>query len=121
VTARTPLQICGLTGAKRVVGLELCADAVQDAKLNAVANSVTNCQFEVGRAEDTIPKVCAAHLSSTATADSNKVQHEGEGAERKAGAGKQERGQADGAKEVFGSCVAILDPPREGVHWKVIR
>lgn len=106
------------------MGLELCADAVKDAQLNAVANSVTNCQFEVGRAEDTIPKVCAVHLSSIATADaggSTKVKEEGEGAEHKAGAGKQEGGQGGGDKNVFGSCVAVLDPPREGVHWKVIR
>ena len=41
-----------------MVGLELCVDAVKDAQLNAVNNNVSNCEFQVGRAEDTIPKVC---------------------------------------------------------------
>ena len=41
-----------------MVGLELCADAVKDAQLNAVNNNVSNCEFQVGLAEDTIPKVC---------------------------------------------------------------
>jgi tRNA/tmRNA/rRNA uracil-C5-methylase (TrmA/RlmC/RlmD family) len=51
------LCACVWTGAKKVVGLELCGDAVKDAKRNAAANSVSNCEFEVGRAEDTIPQV----------------------------------------------------------------
>ena len=49
--------VCAWTGAKKVVGLELCGDAVKDAKRNAAANSVSNCEFEVGHAEDTIPQV----------------------------------------------------------------
>jgi tRNA (uracil-5-)-methyltransferase len=114
------------------VGLELCADAVKDAKLNAVANAVTNCEFEVGRAEDTIPKVCAAHLpSAPAVKDNQKRDNKGgKGVKTEEGAEKEEEetkaaessgSVTDGEKAQFGSCVAILDPPREGVHWKVIQ
>jgi len=107
------------TGAKKVVGLELCGDAVKDAKLNATANTVSNCSFEVGRAEDTIPKVCAAHLSSAAAAAAERS-GSAAGADGDEGDGKA--GGVDSLdKEAFGSCVAVLDPPREGVHWKVIR
>ena len=117
------------TGAKKVVGLELCGDAVKDAKLNALANNVSNCQFEVGRAEETIPLVCSTHLPSAvaamgdaAAADKHNIK--GKSAEET----KPETAAAIGlgseahkATDEFGSCVAVLDPPREGVHWKVIK
>ena len=92
-----------------MIGLEICADAVKDAQANALENKVTNCEFEVGRAEDTIPRVCAAHLASGQIEGQDDLQ-DGEGG--CLGAGAVER---------FGSCVAVLDPPREGVHWKVIK
>jgi len=112
------IGLCMSGGAKKVVGLELCADAVKDAKLNAVANKVLNCEFEVGRAEDTIPRVCAHHLASVTLppAKNEKKKTDGEEAQ-----------EVDTIKETktdaahFGSCVAVLDPPREGVHWKVIK
>ena len=95
----------------------MCADAVKDAKLNAVANKITNCQFEVGRAEDTIPKVCAAHLLSSEKVDTKM----GGAAGADGGVAGPGGEDAPATRETFGSCVAVLDPPREGVHWKVIR
>ncbi len=53
----------GLTVAKhvkRVVGLELVPQAVEDAKANAALNSVTNAEFVCGRAETTIKQVLAS-------------------------------------------------------------
>ena len=58
--------------------------------------------------QDTIQKVCAAHLASTAKTESAAP------APADVDAAAQSVGQ-------FGSCVAVLDPPREGVHWKVIQ
>lgn len=38
--------------AKRVYGVEIVPEAIEDAKQNAVANGITNVDFEVGKAED---------------------------------------------------------------------
>ena len=45
-------QKCG-----QVLGLELLAQAVNDAKSNAENNGITNCNFFVGKAEDTLSSV----------------------------------------------------------------
>eukprot|EP00049_Salpingoeca_infusionum_P025379 m.18997 g.18997 ORF g.18997 m.18997 type:complete len:652 (+) comp7968_c0_seq1:189-2144(+) len=58
------LDICcgtgtiGLTMAKHVksvIGVEMCVPAVEDAKLNAVRNGVTNATYFAGKAEDVMP------------------------------------------------------------------
>ena len=70
----------------RVVGIEMVADAVEDAKHNAEINGITNAEFIVGKVEDV--------LKST-------------GFDR----------MVAGAKQV----VAVLDPPRAGLHATVLR
>ncbi|PAA87662.1 hypothetical protein BOX15_Mlig029774g2, partial [Macrostomum lignano] len=40
----------------QVVGIELIADAVRDAQLNAQRNGIENASFVCGRAEDTLPR-----------------------------------------------------------------
>ncbi|KAJ1493965.1 hypothetical protein T484DRAFT_1609871 [Baffinella frigidus] len=75
------------TGARKVVGIEMCEAAVQDAKLNASSNNVSNCDFLAGKAEDQITKVIAEYVTPG----------------------------------TFTHCVAVLDPPREGVHNKVLK
>ena len=69
------------------MGIEICAPAVEDAKLNAEQNAVTNCDFLAGKAEDQIAKVIDKYIKPG----------------------------------TFAHCVAVLDPPREGVHLKVLR
>ncbi|XP_071116030.1 tRNA (uracil-5-)-methyltransferase homolog A-like [Haliotis cracherodii] len=88
----TVLDICcgtgtiGLTLAKRVekvIGVEMCQQAVEDAKENAKLNGVTNVRYYCGKAEDVI-----SHMTSSLW-----------------------------SKDV----VAIVDPPRAGLHKKVIK
>uniref|UniRef100_A0A7S4L029 TRAM domain-containing protein n=1 Tax=Guillardia theta TaxID=55529 RepID=A0A7S4L029_GUITH len=79
------IGICIASGARKVIGIELCAPAIEDAKLNAERNKISNCEFLVGRAEDQIDAAISQHVK-------------------------------DGDK-----CVAVVDPPREGLHWKVIK
>ncbi|XP_037850693.1 tRNA (uracil-5-)-methyltransferase homolog A isoform X2 [Chlorocebus sabaeus] len=67
---------------KRVIGVELCPEAVEDARVNAQDNELSNVEFHCGRAEDLVPAL-VSRLAS---------QH----------------------------LVAILDPPRAGLHSKVI-
>ncbi|XP_057599954.1 tRNA (uracil-5-)-methyltransferase homolog A isoform X2 [Hippopotamus amphibius kiboko] len=60
----TVLDVCCGTGTiglalarkvKRVVGIELCQEAVEDARVNALDNEVSNVEFHCGRAEDLVP------------------------------------------------------------------
>jgi tRNA (uracil-5-)-methyltransferase len=43
----------------KVLGLELVAEAVKDAKANAQLNEINNCEFFTGKAEDILPSVLA--------------------------------------------------------------
>ncbi|CAK1580486.1 unnamed protein product [Parnassius mnemosyne] len=87
----TVIDICcgtgtiGLCFAKhcgRVLGLELVAEAVKDAKANAELNGIENCEFYTGKAEEILPSVLA-------------------------------RAGGD-------HLVAVVDPPRAGLHMKAI-
>ncbi|XP_059531913.1 tRNA (uracil-5-)-methyltransferase homolog A isoform X4 [Myotis daubentonii] len=87
----TVLDVCCGTGTiglalarkvKRVVGIELCQEAVEDARVNANNNELSNVEFHCGRAEDLVPALVSKLASQ--------------------------------------KLVAILDPPRAGLHSKVI-
>ncbi|XP_003974754.1 tRNA (uracil-5-)-methyltransferase homolog A [Takifugu rubripes] len=87
----TVLDVCCGTGTigislakrvKRVIGIELCQEAVEDAKVNAKLNGLTNVEFHCGKAEDIFPNILSSIVSSNVT--------------------------------------AIVDPPRAGLHSKVI-
>ncbi|XP_047553277.1 tRNA (uracil-5-)-methyltransferase homolog A isoform X3 [Lutra lutra] len=90
-TESTVLDVCCGTGTiglalaprvKRVVGIELCQEAVEDARVNARDNELSNVEFHCGRAEDLVPTLVSRLASQ--------------------------------------QLVAILDPPRAGLHSKVI-
>ncbi|NBI29866.1 23S rRNA (uracil(1939)-C(5))-methyltransferase RlmD [Chengkuizengella marina] len=42
--------------AKKVYGVEIVKEAIEDAKINAELNGMSNVEFEVGKAEEVIPK-----------------------------------------------------------------
>lgn len=87
----TVLDVCCGTGTiglalarkvKRVIGIEVSQEAVEDARVNACANELSNVEFHCGRAEDLVPALVSRLASQ--------------------------------------QLVAILDPPRAGLHSKVI-
>ncbi|KAM7416378.1 hypothetical protein PAMA_018445 [Pampus argenteus] len=87
----TVLDVCCGTGTigislakrvKKVIGIELCQEAVEDAKVNAKLNGLSNVEFHCGKAEDVFPNILNALVSPNVT--------------------------------------AIVDPPRAGLHSKVI-
>ncbi|KAI4820103.1 hypothetical protein KUCAC02_028095 [Chaenocephalus aceratus] len=87
----TVLDVCCGTGTigislakrvKKVIGIEMCQDAVEDAKFNAKLNGLSNIEFHCGKAEDVFPNILNALVSPNLT--------------------------------------AIVDPPRAGLHSKVI-
>ncbi|XP_055653660.1 tRNA (uracil-5-)-methyltransferase homolog A isoform X2 [Falco peregrinus] len=87
----TVLDICCGTGTigislakkvKKVIGIELCQEAVQDAKVNAQINELSNIEFHCGKAEDIVPSLINILAPQ--------------------------------------NLVTIVDPPRAGLHSKVI-
>ncbi|XP_077378324.1 tRNA (uracil-5-)-methyltransferase homolog A [Festucalex cinctus] len=87
----TLLDVCCGTGTigislakrvKKVIGIELCQEAVEDAEVNAKLNGLSNVEFHRGKAEDVFPNILNALMSPNVT--------------------------------------AIVDPPRAGLHSKVI-
>ncbi|XP_075626368.1 tRNA (uracil-5-)-methyltransferase homolog A isoform X2 [Balearica regulorum gibbericeps] len=67
---------------KKVIGIELCQEAVQDAKVNAQINELNNIEFHCGKAEDIVPSLINVLAPQ--------------------------------------NLVTIVDPPRAGLHSKVI-
>ncbi|XP_063272352.1 tRNA (uracil-5-)-methyltransferase homolog A isoform X2 [Prinia subflava] len=87
----TVLDICCGTGTigislakrvKKVIGIELCQEAVQDAKANAQINELSNVEFYCGKAEDIVPSLMNVLAPQ--------------------------------------NVITIVDPPRAGLHSKVI-
>ncbi|XP_044131523.1 tRNA (uracil-5-)-methyltransferase homolog A [Bufo gargarizans] len=87
----TVLDVCCGTGTigislaktvKKVVGIELCQEAIADAKDNAKINNLNNIEFRCGKAEDIFPTLINFYTAQNP--------------------------------------VAIVDPPRAGLHSKVI-
>ncbi|NP_001279446.1 tRNA (uracil-5-)-methyltransferase homolog A [Callorhinchus milii] len=67
---------------KKVIGIEMCQAAVEDAKVNAELNGITNVEFLCGKAEDLFPTVINSVTSQ--------------------------------------NLVAVVDPPRAGLHSRVV-
>ncbi|XP_041059333.1 tRNA (uracil-5-)-methyltransferase homolog A [Carcharodon carcharias] len=67
---------------KKVIGIEMCQEAIEDAKVNAELNGLSNVEFLCGKAEDLFPTVINSLTSQ--------------------------------------NLVAIVDPPRAGLHSRVV-
>eukprot|EP00962_Isochrysis_galbana_P016713 scaffold4787_cov117-Isochrysis_galbana.AAC.2 len=80
------IGLCMASVAKRVIGIEMNTKAVQDARSNALLNSIPNAEF----------------IASTAEAATRRVLSRLSAAERE-------------------SLVAVVDPPRAGLHNDVIK
>ncbi|XP_060605799.1 tRNA (uracil-5-)-methyltransferase homolog A-like [Ruditapes philippinarum] len=88
----TVLDVCcgtgtiGLTVAKKVtkvIGIEMCTEAVEDAKVNAKLNDISNIKFHCAKAEDVMKDITKSVIGSS-------------------------------------NVVAIVDPPRGGLHSSVV-
>jgi tRNA (uracil-5-)-methyltransferase len=110
----------GLTLAHRVgmvVGIEMNASAVSDANMNADTNGVKNCRFVCGKAEDVIGSLLNEYLDSMEKTDETLVKNDGENVGENV-----EETQIETLKETrFKNIVAIVDPPRVGLHPTVIK
>ncbi|PKI51978.1 hypothetical protein CRG98_027630 [Punica granatum] len=124
----------GLTLAHRVgmvVGIEMNASAVSDAHRNAEINGINNCRFICGKAEDVMGSLLKEYLDvpqkqdepSAESSDKELTSIEKKGSEEQE-SGNQENpsSEAEGAScRQFKNVVAIVDPPRGGLHPTVIK
>ncbi|KAK6163311.1 hypothetical protein DH2020_000175 [Rehmannia glutinosa] len=141
----------GLTLAHRVgmvVGIEMNASAVSDAQRNAEINDIKNCRFVCGKAEDVIGSLMKEYLSlpqkqdeiSDASQNKDSEIKSGEedvssancmiGTEDSANKCSEDENQLEKLctsesgstpMQQFKNVVAIVDPPRVGLHPTVIK
>ncbi|KAL8245478.1 hypothetical protein R6Q59_011736 [Mikania micrantha] len=107
----------GLTLANRVgmvVGIEMNASAVADANRNAEINGINNCRFVCSKAEYVMGSLLKEYL----TKESNS--NIGNKEETNAPEDKSPDAE-DGKMHHFDNVVAIVDPPRVGLHHTVIK
>ncbi|XP_054707728.1 tRNA (uracil-5-)-methyltransferase homolog A-like [Uloborus diversus] len=77
------ISLCLAKAGAKVIGIEMCPEAVENARLNAEKNNLSNVQFMCGKAEDVI-------LNAIKDCDSDEI-------------------------------IAVVDPPRAGLHEKVLK
>ncbi|CAM8879173.1 unnamed protein product [Rhodiola kirilowii] len=124
----------GLTLAHRVgmvVGIEMNASAVSDAQRNAEINGIKNCRFICAKEALTVER---QDMATNGTVNSE----ESPGQEQENGKSLSESLKTDGkdqlkgsihsctggepaSKKIFKNIVAIVDPPRGGLHPTVIK
>ena len=121
--------------AKKVYGVEIIPQAIEDARENAGRNQITNAEFFVGKAEEVLPAFYGGKGGSgSPTAEKECQGADAEGNGRSEGAGKRESASLETAKgnrkaEERGSLareqmrhpdVIVVDPPRKGCDEKCL-
>ncbi|KAK4787959.1 hypothetical protein SAY86_019278 [Trapa natans] len=115
----------GLTLAHRVgmvVGIEVNASAVSDAHRNAEINGIKNCRFVCGKAEDVMGSLLKEYLDVPQKQDGSSNAAEKSLEEQESG--NQENSSLNMGVafcRLFKSVVAVVDPPRSGLHPTVIK
>ena len=108
----------GLTLARsvgKVVGLDIVEDAIRDAEKNSKLNDRTNCEWIAGKAEDTLDVLLKKYGEDVKTVAGNTNEEE-----RSKDEHEEERQQQQKREFLYDDVVAIVDPPRCGLHKKVL-
>ncbi|XP_071711878.1 zinc finger CCCH domain-containing protein 24 [Rutidosis leptorrhynchoides] len=119
----------GLTLAHRVgmvVGIEMNASAVADANRNAEINGIMNCRFVCSKAEDVMGSLLKEYLTTNQDENNDAAI----GIKEEISTNEDVKDESEGNKEDikklnkihhFDNVVAIVDPPRVGLHPTVIK
>jgi tRNA (uracil-5-)-methyltransferase len=117
---------------RKVVGIDIVAAAIEDAKTNAALNGIENCEWVAGRAEETLPNILTRYANRIAPLRIKNVKASKIDAEE---SGDEEEHLTNPVSEVeavakfdressttfdFDDVVAIVDPPRAGLHKNVL-
>lgn len=94
--------------ASKIYGSDICKQAIKDARRNAEANNLQNCDFQCGKAEDLL----SVQVSDARTRWREHVTK-----------AQLEASQTGGEKVEWTPCqfAAVVDPPRAGMHHKALR
>lgn len=113
--------------AKKVYGVEVIPQAIEDARENARRNGITNAEFFVGKAEEVLPAFYHGKGGSTdSEAEKRSCSREREeksgnaGSEIVKGSGKPEAGDAMTREQMRHPDVIVVDPPRKGCDEKCL-
>lgn len=98
--------------AKKVYGVEIVPQAIEDAKENAKRNGITNAEFFVGKAEEVLPEFYAEMSGEALDVAQNKgCVPEGTDVPETGDGETQEPGRAS---DMLHPDVIVVDPPRKG-------
>lgn len=141
------LDICcgtgtiGITIAKKVhkvIGIDIVEGAIKDAKANASLNGITNCEWIAGKAENVLPSILSTYAPLVAPSKrlaATKARYSAPSAEESGSEGEVRTDQNQQSKHEttmhgkvlwssksfsLDEIVAIVDPPRAGLHRNVL-
>lgn len=100
--------------AKKVYGVEIIPQAIEDARENATRNQITNAEFFVGKAEEVLPAFYSGKGGSGSLATGKECQEadaEGNGGLEREGLAREQMRHPD---------VIVVDPPRKGCDEKCL-
>ncbi len=91
------------TKARKVYGVEIVPQAIEDAKNNALRNSLNNAEFFVGKAEEVVPRIY----------DEDMKKAENEPVDSKESSGLSDSASVESVMRINPD-VVVVDPPRKG-------
>ena len=98
----------------KVVGLDIVEDAIRNAEMNSKLNDRDNCEWIAGKAEDTLDVVLRKYGKDVRTVFGNTDE------ERNKEVEEEEEEKKDKQEFLYEDVVAIVDPPRCGLHKRVL-
>ena len=98
----------------KVVGLDIVEDAIRNAEMNSKLNDRDNCEWVAGKAEDTLDVVLRKYGKDVRTVFGNTDE------ERNKEVEEEEEEKKDKQEFLYEDVVAIVDPPRCGLHKRVL-
>jgi len=114
-----------------VLGIEMCESAVEDARVNAARNGVHNAAFICSKAEDVLLSMLRdrppSHLSYSSNANAAEearlagLSPEVRATLREIMTGRNSGNSSSSSSSSSSSLVAIVDPPRNGLHADCLR
>ena len=96
----------------KVVGLDIVEDAIRNAEMNSKLNDRDNCEWIAGKAEDTLDVVLRKYGKDVRTVFGNTDEERNKEVEEEKKDTQQEF--------LYEDVVAIVDPPRCGLHKRVL-